>query len=65
MMLAHGHCVFCCHKGCCLHSQAPATERLNPWKVIAFVLAAAILVILIKAAGHLQRIEYVLNGGCL
>ncbi len=38
---------------------------MNPWKVIAFMLGAGILVILIKAAGHLQRIEFVLNAGCL
>ena len=38
---------------------------MNPWKVVAFILAAAILVILIKAVQHLQRIEFVLNAGCL
>lgn len=38
---------------------------MDPWKVIAFVLAAFILVALIKAVQHLHRIEFVLNAGCL
>lgn len=38
---------------------------MNPWKVIAFMLAAFILVAIIKAVQHLQRIEFVLNAGCL
>lgn len=43
----------------------PRPPAVSPWKVVAFVLGAAILVLLIKAAGHLHRIEFVLNGGCL
>jgi hypothetical protein len=38
---------------------------VNPWKVIAFMLAAAILIGLIKAIRHLEAIEFVLNAGCL